>query len=106
MEAGADDFVTKPGHIVELNARIKVAERILALQKHVSKLEGLLPICPKCKKIRTEEQSWQAVESYIMKHTDALFSHGICPDCYERLMKPQLNELRLKVGANGGRREP
>jgi DNA-binding response OmpR family regulator len=105
MEAGADDFVTKPGYIVELNARIKVAERILALQKHVSKLEGLLPICPKCKKIRTEEQRWQAVESYIMKHTDALFSHGICPDCYERLMKPQLNELRLKVGANGGRKE-
>jgi DNA-binding response OmpR family regulator len=83
MEAGADDFVTKPCNSVELSARLKVAQRILSLQKHVNKLEGLLPICPKCKK--------------IMKHSDALFSHGICPDCYEKLMKPQLNELRKKA---------
>ena len=96
MEAGADDFATKPSNIVELNARLKVAQRILSLQSHVSKLEGLLPICPKCKKIRTPQEKWEAVESFIMKHTDALFSHGICPDCFEKLMKPQLSELRTK----------
>lgn len=96
MEAGADDFVTKPSNIIELNARLKVAQRILSLQKHVSKLEGLLPICPKCKKIRTPQEKWEAVESFIMKRSDALFSHGICPECFERLMKPQLNELRKK----------
>jgi phosphoserine phosphatase RsbU/P len=94
MEAGADDFVTKPANIGELNARLKVAQRILSLQKHVWKLEGLLPICPKCKKIHTPQEKWEPVESYIMKRTDTLFSHGICPDCYERLMKPQLDELR------------
>ena len=98
MEAGADDFVTKPSNFVELTARLKVAQRILSLQKHVSKLEGLLPICPKCKKIRTPQQRWEPVESFIMKRTDALFSHGICPDCYEKLMKPQLDEIRKKGG--------
>src|SRR5512134_3344586 len=56
MDAGADDFVTKPCNIIELSARLKVAQRILSLQKHVNKLEGLLPICPRCKKIRTEQQ--------------------------------------------------
>jgi len=98
MDAGADDFVTKPSNIIELNARLKVAQRILSMQKHVSKLEGLLPICPKCKKIRTTQEKWEAVESYIMKRTDALFSHGICPECYEALMKPQLKELKRKFG--------
>ncbi len=98
MNAGADDFVTKPGNILELRARLKVAQRILSLQKHVSKLEGLLPICPQCKKIRGSQEKWEAVESFIMKRTDALFSHGICPECYEALMKPQLDELRRKRG--------
>jgi phosphoserine phosphatase RsbU/P len=98
MNAGADDFVTKPCDYVELNVRLRVAERILSLQKHVNRLEGLLPICPKCKKIRGTEEKWEAVESFIMKRTDALFSHGICPDCYETLMKPQLEELRRKRG--------
>jgi phosphoserine phosphatase RsbU/P len=97
MEAGADDFVTKPSNLVELTTRLKVAQRILSLQKHVSKLEELLPICPRCKKIRTTEEKWEAVESFIMKRTDALFSHGICPDCYERLLKPQLAELKKKM---------
>jgi DNA-binding response OmpR family regulator len=96
MDSGADDFVTKPANIGELSARLKVARRILSLQKHVSKLEGLLPICPRCKKIRASQNKWEAVESFIMKRTDALFSHGICPDCYELLMKPQLDELRRK----------
>jgi phosphoserine phosphatase RsbU/P len=96
MKAGADDFVTKPCDSVELNARLRVAERILSLQSQVIRLEGLLPICPKCKKIRGAESKWEAVELFIMKRTDALFSHGICPDCYESLMKPQLEELRRR----------
>lgn len=96
MNAGADDFVTKPINIGELSARLKVAQRILSLQNHVSKLEGLLPICPQCKKIRTAQEKWEAVETYIMKHTDALFSHGICPDCYRLKIQPQLEELKRR----------
>jgi sigma-B regulation protein RsbU (phosphoserine phosphatase) len=97
MNAGADDFITKPANIGELHARLKVAQRILSLQKHVSKLEGLLPICPRCKKIRATRDKWEPVESFIMKHSDALFSHGICPECYETVIQPQLDDLRRRT---------
>jgi hypothetical protein len=79
---------------VDLNVRLRVAERILSLQQEVQQLEGLLPICPNCKKIRDEADEWQPVEAYISRRTDAQFSHGICPQCYETIMKPQLEELR------------
>lgn len=49
----------------------------------VKQLQGLLPICSYCKKIRDEKNYWQRVESYLTEHTDVLFSHGICPECYE-----------------------
>jgi len=58
-------------HKVELEA-------MLARVKH---LEGIIPICMYCKKIRGNDSSWQAVETYIMEHSDAHFSHGICPHC-------------------------
>jgi DNA-binding response OmpR family regulator len=96
MNAGADDFVTKPCDIVELTARLRVAERILALQTHVDTLEHLLPICPRCKRIHSSEEQWEAVESYFMKRTDAQFSHGICPECYETKMKPQLEMMKRR----------
>jgi len=48
-------------------------------------LSGLLPICSNCKKIRDDQGYWQAVEGYIMKHSDAKFTHGVCPDCMKKL---------------------
>ena len=50
-------------------------------------LEGLLSICMTCKKIRTERNTWDQLEKYISEHSDAVFSHGICPECVERTMK-------------------
>ena len=47
----------------------------------IKKLEGIIPICAYCKKIRVEEESWDQLEKYITEHSDARFSHGICPDC-------------------------
>jgi HAMP domain-containing protein len=55
-----------------------------ALNK-ISTLRGLLPICAACKKIRDDKGYWKQIETYIMEHTDADFSHGICPDCAEEL---------------------
>jgi phosphoserine phosphatase RsbU/P len=101
MKAGADDFVSKPCSMEELNVRLRVAERILALQAEARQLEELLPICPECQRIMTENGAWQQVESYIMRRTDAHFSHGICPDCFEKHIKPQLERYTSSKGTAG-----
>jgi len=53
--------------------------------ENIKTLQGLIPICSSCKKIRDDKGFWNQVEGYIMEHTDAKFSHGICPDCSKRL---------------------
>lgn len=90
MDAGADDFITKPVDLEELRARLKVAERILGLRLHVQQLEGLLPICQYCKRIRGGDESWESIEGYVEKRSEAQFSHGICPDCYKKHVDPQV----------------
>ena len=64
----------------EKDALIAELEQALA---RVKKLEGILPICSFCKKIRDDQDHWQPIEQYIDERSDARFSHGICPDCYE-----------------------
>ncbi len=54
-------------------------------QHEIKKLKGFLPICSNCKKIRDDKGYWKQIEEYIQKHSDASFSHGICPDCSEAL---------------------
>ncbi|MEQ2006917.1 MAG: response regulator [Limisphaerales bacterium] len=87
MNAGADDFVTKPFDEEQLSARLAVAERVLGLRQHVRQLEELLPICAYCKQIRDEQDSWHSVESYIAERSEAntKFSHGICPGCLKKV---------------------
>jgi DNA-binding response OmpR family regulator len=100
MDAGADDFVSKPVDREELQARLRVAERVLGLQREVRQLQGLLPICSYCKRIRDEADAWSQVEDYVSRRTDAQFSHGICPTCYDHHLKPQLE--RAAAAAAGG----
>ena len=96
MGSGADDFINKPADAAELTVRLGVAKRILALQIQKQQLEELLPICPKCKRIHTAGDRWEPVESYIMERSEAQFSHGICPECYEKIIQPQLAEIRRR----------
>jgi PAS domain S-box-containing protein len=87
---GTLDFIIVTG--IDITA-LKRAERekeklILDLQAALTKvktLKGLLPICANCKKIRDDHGYWQRVEEYIRDHSDAEFSHGICPECAKRL---------------------
>ena len=106
LDAGADDYVTKPFNQEELRARLNVGVRVVELQTNladrvieleralagVNQLQGLLPICSYCKKIRDDKNYWQQVEGYISSHSEAQFSHGICPDCYENIVKPELGK--------------
>jgi hypothetical protein len=68
----------------------KLAQRNSELEEarqEIKTLSGLLPICAKCKKINKGNDSWEAIESYIKKRTDANFTHGYCPDCAEAMLK-------------------
>ncbi len=107
LRDGADDYITKPYDDDELQAHLSVGERIVRLQQHLSErvaelqaaldhvrtLRGLLPICCYCKKIRTDENYWQQVETYISTHSDAEFSHTICPKCFEENVRPELERM-------------
>ena len=95
LKLGAIDFISKPFQIEELLARVqthlgahrlrvRVEEQRDELCSALAKLKvlsGFLPICANCKKIRDENGDWNQLETYIREHSEAEFSHGICPEC-------------------------
>jgi len=81
MEAGVDDFLTKPPDAETFRARLRVAERILSLTGRISRLESFLPICVYCRRIRREDGGYEALDAYLSKRSRLEFSHGICPAC-------------------------
>ncbi|WP_052360817.1 response regulator [Geminisphaera colitermitum] len=97
IDAGVDDILTKPLHLQEIWMRLRVAERILRYATQVHQLEAFLPICGYCKKIRNDHNYWQQIESYINERTGTDFSHSICPDCYQRLIVPELDKLKSRL---------
>ena len=111
LRTGANDYIVKPFDRTELLARVGIGAQMVGLQrsltqnieelkealKRVKQLSGLLPICSYCKKIRDDSNYWQQVESYVMHHSEAQFSHSICPNCYESIVKPEMIKLGIKV---------
>jgi DNA-binding response OmpR family regulator len=101
LELGAIDYLIKPFNIGMLKLRVrnhlalKAQRDLLKLQNkeleealaRVKQLEGIIPICMYCKRIRDDQSSWQQLEEYISEHSEAHFSHGICPHCVEEQMK-------------------
>ena len=71
--------------------RDRLVQELRTALAEVKTLQAILPICSYCKKIRDDKNYWQSVEAYISRHTDATFSHGICPSCFEREVQPELD---------------
>ena len=87
MSQRASIVASPPAFSPEIFARLVELETALG---QVKQLKGLLPICGYCKKIRDDRNYWQNVETYVAAHSDARFTHGICPTCWTDVVEPQL----------------
>ena len=110
LVAGANDYIIKPFDREELRARVQVgvtvvelqqnlAERVIELEEalaQVKRLQGIVPICSYCKQVRNDQDYWQQVECYVSEHSEAQFSHGVCPTCYEAVVVPQLAQMQIE----------
>lgn len=98
LDSGADGYIARPLSNREFLSRVESMVRILRAERErdqlieelkkaiseIKQLSGMLPICSHCKKIRDDKGYWSQIESYIRDHSDAEFSHGICPECAKR----------------------
>ena len=105
--AGANDFLTKPVSKPELMSRVETHLQLARMHHRLESLveertaqikvlQGILPICVSCKKIRDDQGSWNEVSTYISNHSEAELSHGCCPECFKRLY-PYLEVPSLEV---------
>ncbi len=93
FNTGGVDYITKPFQQIEVLARLKTHIMLRKKEQELAKalaeiktLSGILPICSCCKQIRNDSGYWQQVEEYISEHSGAMFSHGLCPECYQKEM--------------------
>jgi DNA-binding response OmpR family regulator len=102
MAAGADDFITKPVDVALLAARVRVAERILSLQREVHELRAQqLPVCIYCKRLKVEgdpkrtgaTDRWVSTAQYLADVPGVDLTERICPDCYARHLAAEVAKL-------------
>jgi PAS domain S-box-containing protein len=77
----------------EEEEKARLVRELYATLAEVETLQGILPICSYCRKIRDDKDYWESVEDYLARHTRTRFSHGICPDCMSTIVEPQLEAL-------------
>ncbi|ACH37822.1 response regulator [Citrifermentans bemidjiense Bem] len=118
LAVGAIDYLTKPVDLELLKLRVRnlvslkqrtdlVREQrdLLARQKEeleaalarVRQLEGIIPICMFCKKIKDDQESWRQLEDYVSQHSEVMFSHSACPECFEK----EMNSIKEELSALG-----
>ena len=114
IEVGIDKYILKPLDMASLFSSVEKCAENIMLEKKIQQqnkekdeliaklqnaldkvkfLSGLLPICSSCKKIRDDKGYWQQIESYIREHSEAQFSHGICPDCVKKLYPKLIQDM-------------
>ncbi len=117
FEVGGVDYITKPFSLIIVKARVRtqislklasqeleimnitLAARIEELENaknEIKAIQSIIPICSYCRKTRDDKDYWDQLESYMHRNTEIKFSHSICPDCYEKHVKPQLLRYRDK----------
>ena len=77
--------------------REKLVRALQTALAEVKTLQGILPICSYCRKVRDDEDYWSTVENYVARHTSAKFSHGICPSCMKSVVEPQLKKFKSEM---------
>jgi len=113
IDIGIDQYVVKPVDAEKLSGALEKCEEIIEYRRahkrylaerekligelqdalaKVKLLSGLLPICASCKKIRDDQGYWKQIEVYIQSHSEAEFTHGICPDCAQKLYGKYIKE--------------
>jgi len=114
IEVGIDKYILKPLDIASLFSSVEKCAENIMLEKKIQQqnkekdeliaklqnaldkvkiLSGLLPICSSCKKIRDDKGYWQQIESYVREHSEAQFTHGLCPDCLTKLYPNLVQDL-------------
>jgi CheY-like chemotaxis protein len=110
LDSGANDYITKPFDLGELRARVQVGRAVVELQANlaaqvqqlrealaqVQRLQGLLPICAYCRRVRDDHNYWKQVEQYMTEQAGVVFTHGICPDCLRNIVGPELRAAGIE----------